>query len=389
MGAASRITWRPGTGKTGIPETEKGLPFPMGSQGASEVRNGKSITHSGKAEKEAVRAADTDTVEFGAEDRGTVSKEVVLDYLRVLEKDYPGVTILIRYREEVRDLKQLAASLGKGRFLVVTTDFLKRMGRDTGEYERCKNVLKETARGLVMGGSANASEGACLDAAGKKTWAAAGRQKSGQKDVTSGIAGFPGSQEKQRRESEIIVKKASVSSYSTSGHYGSLARAGTKGQVQKVLGDVHRSIGNLRLAACFGDEDERAKADRAIRSLQKLLAKGNKKIKRLDEESNLKRKEKRAEKARKEKKVLQIRIEMKKRRSARYRADYGLVKEGHADSFYILGAGKHRTREEERVEQEIQGMGGMGDGLGSPGLEGGGAVTFDASDVVISDGGSF
>lgn len=181
MGAASRITWRPGTGKTGIPETEKGLPFPMGSQGASEVRNGKSITHSGKAEKEAVRAADTDTVEFGAEDRGTVSKEVVLDYLRVLEKDYPGVTILIRDREEVRDLKQLAASLGKGRFLVVTTDFLKRMGRDTGEYERCKNVLKETARGLAMGGSANASEGACLDAAGKKTWAAAGRQKSGQK----------------------------------------------------------------------------------------------------------------------------------------------------------------------------------------------------------------
>ena len=110
-----------------------------------------------------------------------------------------------------------------------------------------------------MGGSANASEDACLDAAGKKTWAvpAAGKQKSGQKDGTSGITGFPGSREKQKLESEINVKKASVSSYATSGHYGSLARAGTKGQVQKVLGDVHRSIGNLRLAACFGDEEER------------------------------------------------------------------------------------------------------------------------------------
>ena len=237
MGAASRITWRPGTGKTGIPETENGLPYPMGSQGAAEVRGGKSITYGGNAAKEAVRAGTSDTVAFGAEDRGPVSEEAVLDYLRVLEKDYPGVTILIRDREEVRDLKQLAASLGKGRFLVVTTDFLKRMGRDAGEYERCKAVLKETVRGLAMGGSANASEGACLDAAGKKTWAApaAGKQKSGQKDGTSGLTGFPGSREKQKLESEINVKKASVSSYATSGHYGSLARAGTKGQVQKVL----------------------------------------------------------------------------------------------------------------------------------------------------------
>lgn len=391
MGAASRITWRPGTGKTGIPETENGLPYPMGSQGAAEVRGGKSITYGGNAAKEAVRAGTSDTVAFGAEDRGPISEEAVLDYLRVLEKDYPGVTILIRDREEARDLKQLAASLGKGRFLVVTTDFLKRMGRDAGEYERCKAVLKETVRGLAMSGSANASEGACLDAAGKKTWAApaAGKQKSGQKDGASGLTGFPGSQEKQKLESEINVKKASVSSYATSGHYGSLARAGTKGQVQKVLGDVHRSIGNLRLAACFGDEEERTKADRAIRSLQKLLARGSRKIRRLERESSLKLQKKHAEKARKEKKVLQIRLEMKKRRAARYGADYSLVREGLADTCYILGTGKHRSWEEERAAQEIPGAGGIGGGIGSMGGDGGGDGVIDASDVVISDGGSF
>ena len=378
MGVASRITWRPGIGKTGIPETENGLPYPMGSQGAAEVRGGKSITYGGNAAKEAVRAGTSDTVAFGAEDRGPISEEAVLDYLRVLEKDYPGVTILIRDREEARDLKQLAASLGKGRFLVVTTDFLKRMGRDAGEYERCKAVLKETVRGLAMSGSANASEGACLDAAGKKTWVApaAGKQKSGQKDGTSGLTGFPGSQEKQKLESEINVKKASVSSYATSGHYGSLARAGTKGQVQKVLGDVHRSIGNLRLAACFGDEEERTKADRAIRSLQKLLARGSRKIRH-------------AEKARKEKKVLQIRLEMKKRRAARYGADYSLVREGLEDTCYILGTGKHRSWEEERAAQELLGAGGIGGGIGSMGGDGGGDGAIDASDVVISDGGSF
>ncbi len=156
-----------------------------------------------------------------------------------------------------------------------------------------------------------------------------------------------------------------------------------------MLGDVHRSIGNLRLAACFGDEEERTKADRAIRSLQKLLARGSRKIRRLDRESSLKLQKKHAEKARKEKKVLQIRLEMKKRRAARYGADYSLVREGLADTCYILGTGKHRSWEEERAAQEIAGAGGIGDGMGSMGGDGGGEGAIDASDVVISDGGSF
>ena len=156
-----------------------------------------------------------------------------------------------------------------------------------------------------------------------------------------------------------------------------------------MLGDVHRSIGNLRLAACFGDEEERTKADRAIRSLQKLLARGSRKIRRLERESSLKLQKKHAEKARKEKKVLQIRLEMKKRRAARYGADYSLVREGLADTCYILGTGKHRSWEEERAAQELPGVGGIGSGIGSMGGDGGGEGSIDASDVVISDGGSF
>ena len=130
------------------------------------------------------------------------------------------------------------------------------------------------------------------------------------------------------------------------------------------------------------------KAGRAIRSLQKLLARGNRKIRRLDRESSLKRQKKHAEKARKEKKVLQIRLEMKKSRSARYGADYRLVREGLADTCWILGAARHRTREEMRAKQALPGEAGIGDGLGFTGLDGGGEGSFHASDVVISDGGS-
>ena len=45
---------------------------------------------------------------------------------------------------------------------------------------------------------------------------------------------------------------------------------------------------------------------------------------------------------------------MKKRRAARYGADYSLVREGLADTCYILGTGKHRSWEEERAAQEIR-----------------------------------
>ena len=98
------------------------------------------------------------------------SAEAVMDCLRILERDYPGMNVVIWEREGAADLAQLAAALGKGRFLVVTRDFLDRMGRDAGEYERCRTVLKETACRLAQGGSASVSEGVCLAASGKRTW---------------------------------------------------------------------------------------------------------------------------------------------------------------------------------------------------------------------------
>lgn len=390
-GPVSRLNWQPGIGRAVYAASVKGKTDLMETRSTAEGKGkGNNTVNDENAWKEAERDRAFDSVKFMAS-REPVSEEAVLDYLQGLKKDYPGVTILIQDREDTGDLKQLAASLGKGRFLVVTTEFLERMGLDEREYERCKAELKNMADWLALKGNTNVSEGVYLDAEDKKTWVvpATGKQSSGQNMKFSGTGSLLPGLENGVRKSEIDVRKHISVSYATSSHYGSLARAGTKGEVQKVLGDVHRSIGNLRLASCFGSEEERVKAGRAIRSLQKLLARGNKKIKRLDQESNLKLKEKHAEKERKEKKVLQIRLEMKKRRAARYRADYGLVQEGHADSFYILGAGKHRTWEDERAEKEIQGMGAMGDGFSSPGLEGGGAVSFDASDVVISDGGSF
>ena len=272
---------------------------------------------------------------------------------------------VVIWERECSRLRTVEAALEKGQFLVVTRDFLDRMGRDAGEYERCKAVLKETACRLAQGGSASVSEGVCLDASGKRTWVvpAAGKQDSGPKEDNTGDTGLPGSPGKQSWESEWNLRKTSAASYAVSGHYGSLARAGTRGQVQKVLGDVHRSIGNLRLAACFGDDEERMKAGRAIRSLQKLLARGNRKIRRLDRESSLKRQKKHAEKARKEKKGAadQAGDEEEPVRPVWGRLPSGAG--GLADTCWILGAARHRTGRN-AAEQALQGEAGSGRWIG-------------------------
>ena len=91
----------------------------------------------------------------------------------------------------------------------------------------------------------------------------------------------------------------SCSSYSTAGGYARLAGAFTKGQVQTVLGETHRNIASLRMAASLGDSRQREKAQASIASLQSLIRRGKRKMKKLDEENRLKIRKKRAERHRK------------------------------------------------------------------------------------------
>lgn len=78
--------------------------------------------------------------------------------------------------------------------------------------------------------------------------------------------------------------KSSLSPYSVAGCYTRLATASTKGQVQDVMLTAWRSISELRMTSCFGEDEDCAKARVVIASMQKLLQRGNRKIRRLNEE---------------------------------------------------------------------------------------------------------
>ena len=112
---------------------EKGLPYHGETRSTAAVGKTEHAAGAGDTAAEGLRPGALDTVEFGSADSGAVSEEAVMDCLRILERDYPGMNVVIWEREGAADLAQLAAALGKGRFLVVTRDFLDRMGRDAGE----------------------------------------------------------------------------------------------------------------------------------------------------------------------------------------------------------------------------------------------------------------
>ena len=291
-----------------------------------------------------------DSVELSADRNPPVSESMITDLFDILSQDYPGIAILEERPGGTHDVKKMAVELGKGTYVIVSREFLERMGRSQEDYEACKSVLMEALRRLAAGSKDMESQGVYLRESSAVSWYVPDRSESealkkaieasGQKGGgTAAVVSGTG----MHQSAENDYRKPVTVSYSTMNHFSGMARAGSKGEVKKVLSDVHRSINNLRLAAVYGDEKERMKARRAMRSLQKLLARGSRKIRKLDQEEILNVRRKKAERNRKEKKVRQITLELKKRRSSRKGADYRLIQEGISDTYMILGSKRGRS----------------------------------------------
>lgn len=329
-----------------------------------------------------------DIAELSSDWNPSISETAISDLFDVLSKDYPGITILSWKQGGVHDIKQMAAELGRGTYLVVSREFLERMAGSREDYETCKTALTEALRRLSSEGKGMEARGVYLGETKAVSWYVPEQtERDAAKKMADALKkklpSSSGSLESgPQKPSDNDYRKRVYVSYSSLNHFSGLARAGSKGEVKKVMSDVHRSINNLRLAAVYGDEKERVKAGRAMRSLQKLLARGSKKIRKLDQEELLGVRKKHAEKARKEKRVRQIKLELKKRRSARKGADYGLIREGLSYQYMILGDRRSRRDYELKLPGDNAGFydGGFTDA--GAGMSGG--MEFTASEVVIS-----
>lgn len=335
-----------------------------------------------------VQRRNRDIAELSSDRNPAVSETAITDLFDILSKDYPEITILIEKQGGTRDIRQMAAQLGRGTYLAVSQGFLDRMVRSREDYEACKAALTEALKRLSAGGEGAEARGTYLSETKAVSWyvpeqTETDAAKKMADALKNSLASSSGSLEGgiQKASENDFTKRIHVS-YSSMNHFSGLVRADSKVEVKKVMSDVHRSINNLRLAAVYGDEKERVKAGRAMRSLQKLLARGSRKIRKLEQEELLGVQKKHAEKARKEKRVRQIKLELKKRRSARKGADYRLIREGLSDQYMIPGD-RHGRKDYEPVfpgENAALYSGGFADiGVGMSG-----GIEFAASEVIIS-----
>ena len=282
-------------------------------------------------------------------------KAHALRLIEELKQRYPGITIWVA---EEGDRANLAAGLGEGLHLVISREFLDRMQGSRDGFDTCSRVLAQKVSELVAKAGNEASWGGAGHGAamgvflGKDyswSWAAAAREHdpSADKrpfedmlaaDQAKVMGDMMGGSSGNTGAVRVICRK----SYNVSDQYRKMASARSSGQVQQVMGDIQRNIVRLKMASVYGDDEQRVKANRAVRSLQKLLGRGGRKIRRLNREKLKQCAKKKALERNEEKKSRKLELELKRMRSARKGSDHALVKEGMADEAYIRGYRRYR-----------------------------------------------
>lgn len=327
-----------------------------------------------------------------------------------LQKSFPGIQILYSANQlNQQDLVNLAASLGKGSHLILSEDFLKQMTSGSEGFEKGKAALTNALSALASkgGNPAAPGKGICLQAEQKMSWTLNEPKKEEEtpkpkwqqdaEQAQSMLEQMKKAQEEARERKDRFRVKTSPSSYRTAESYAKLASAGSKSSVRGVMGEARRNISSLKTAASFGDTEERAKARAAIRSYETLLMRGNRKIRRLNEEELVRLRKKRAEQKEQKEKALALKMEMNRQKTKRRSADRMLVEEGklYDRNGIFYGAHKHNKYDPRDEYDQLSaayipsvptaGGPAAGDtGVGVAGVGAGGAGGFTAADVTIT-----
>ncbi len=298
--------------------------------------------------------------------------------LEQLKELYPSLDIIIAKSES--SVSDLAVSLGKGTHLVISEEFLKRMSSSAEEFGKCSNALTEIARQLSEQSGRHYASGAYVGESGASFWSVETPvrlpETSGQ---DSGL-------DRLMNQNPVNTPKISKTSnhYQVSGYYNKVAAAKSKMQVQFVMSDIHRCMINLRMATLSSDEKESMKAKKALRSLNKLLSRGNRKIKQLNQEDMTRARQKRAEREMKEKKAKLARLELKRMHSDRNRKDRLIEQEGMWDeagirNSYGYGSARKAYQRMAMLPPELNPV------IIPVGTTAVSDVSFTAADVVVSD----
>lgn len=258
------------------------------------------------------------------------SESLIKQALAAFQEKYPGIQIVITEGLKSEDLSAVAASLGEGSHLILSKEFLEKMGSSQSFYEKGKSAIIKLLNQLSATSDTFRAQGAYIGKDEISRWSApkmsVPEDTSNKAYTPPGLAAMKDTSISKRLYSS---KKSSLKMISYS--FTRLSGARTKGQVQTIMADTRRNISDLRLSSCFGDSAERQKARAAIASMQKVLQRGSRKIRRLNEEELTTLRMKRAQRKQELEKALALQIERRKMQAKRRSADASIRKEGQLE----------------------------------------------------------
>lgn len=281
------------------------------------------------------------------------AKEWFRNFLDRLKAVYPELHIITPDRKAGSGhnlLTQALKDMGEGYVLFLSGDFLESLGTEQGAYRLNAQAVLEAVKRMGC-----YQDGVTVwmgeDAAVFLT-----RQSDKKPENVGPITDWSQRQEKYLADmlpspsEQALMKSRALSSayYQTATAYSRLANAKTKTAVETVVTEVWQSIHALKLTAAYGDDKLRIKAKKAIRALEKLLLRADKKIRRFDEERLTDLRRKRAQENRQKSEALAAELEMKRRKTTRATGDGAILTEGRLNNVSIPGyrnwAEEHRHK---------------------------------------------
>lgn len=225
-------------------------------------------------------------------------KKLTKSTLEILSKNYKNINIYILEKGCVTDINRLARNLGDGKHLVISRDFIDKMGSSEEAYIKGKAILEQTLKDMSSSdfelNNGIKSFGAFIDDKSINYWLT--YEKPFINNQTKNNIKLPqnrlfytfkGLEKKADKSKDKYKVKKPTNIKIPMEVYSRLAGARTKPEVMRVVSIARMNISNLKKSLKDSDDNEKIKIKAIINQLEKAITRSYRKIKELASEDSL------------------------------------------------------------------------------------------------------
>ena len=245
-------------------------------------------------------------------------RQATYDMLESLQKTFPNISIVQGNASDSASLQALAQSLGPGKHLVLSSEWVEQMAQGPEAFEKGCQTLLRLLRSLRV----SDATGIYVGEKTATSWTYSPKSSAEERiEQAQNLLRWFAEMNAPKEEKKCPWLQEMPRNYSTKSKYARVARATSVSQVNLIISDIQSTINDLQGVAMSGSNKEAAQARRAIRSLRTLVMRATRKISYLQAEQLLKAKKKRAEQEQRQEKANMLRQLYSKQHRKRRRAD--------------------------------------------------------------------